>query len=395
MIKNIFFVVSILLTINLPPVLSQAKSDTSVYLLTCGPGTEIYSIYGHSAIRIVIPWQKSDIVYNWGVFDFNTPNFAWKFAKGRLDYMVVSESLQSFLQEYIYEQRHVSSQKINFNPIEKQKFVSLIYDNLKPENIYYRYDFFYDDCSTRIRNLLENAIGDKLLYPPSETGEMPTFRNLVAKYQSPYPWLQFGIDLIMGSSSDRRASLRDRMFLPIDMKNGLSETVINRSGKMIPLLQNPEVILNYGPPKVPLKFFISPVFIFTILLIIIIILSVWLKNMKIIFLIDISVFSIFSILSVLMVFFNFFTDHQQMKWNLNIIWLNPLLILCLISLLFNRRGEIWFRLVFYISAAFFVLHFFLPQEFQLSFFILLLIIIIRSLFRAGFTWNPLTDLTKL
>jgi hypothetical protein len=218
---------------------------------------------------------------------------------------------------------------------------------------------------------------------------------LVAKYQNPYPWLQFGIDLIMGSTSDKRASFRDRMFLPIDMKNGLSETVINRSGKMIPLLQNPEAILDYGPPRVPQKFFISPVFIFTVFLIIIIILSVWLKNKKIIRLVDISVFLIFSILSVLMVFFNFFTDHQQMKWNLNIIWLNPLLLLCLILLIFNRRGEIWFRIVFYISVSFFVLHLVLPQEFQISFIILLLIIIIRSLFRAGFTWNPFADLTKL
>jgi len=270
MIKKVLFIISFLFSLNLSVVFSQTKSDTSVYLLTCGPGTETYSIYGHSAIRIVIPGQNSDIIYNWGVFDFNTPNFAWKFAKGRLDYMVVSESLQSFLQEYLNERRSVYSQKINFNPDEKRKFVSLINDNLKPENVNYRYDFFYDDCSTRIRNLLEKAIGNKLLYPPAETGKIPTFRNLVAKYQNPYPWLQFGIDLIMGSTSDKRASFRDRMFLPIDVKNGLSETVINRSGKMIPLMQNPETILEYETPKVPQKFFISPVFIFTVLLIIVI-----------------------------------------------------------------------------------------------------------------------------
>ena len=164
---------------------------------------------------------------------------------------------------------------------------------------------------------------------------------------------------------------------------------------MIPLLQNPEDILIYRQPVIIKYFLLSPVFIFTIFLIIIIILSVWLKNKKIIRLIDISVFTIFSILSILMVFFNFFTDHQQMKWNLNIIWLNPILIPCLISLLLNRKGEIWFKIVFYISAAFFILHLVLPQEFQLSFIILVLIIMIRSLFLAGFTWNPFTDLTKL
>ena len=395
MINKVIFIVSFLFAFNLSSALSQTKPDTIIYLLTCGPGTETYSIYGHSAIRIVMPGPNSDIVYNWGVFDFRTPNFAWKFAKGRLDYMLVSESLQSFLQEYLYERRSVYSQKINFNPDEKQKFILLINENLKPENINYRYDFFYDDCSTRIRNLIEKSVGNKLLYPPVETGKIPTFRNLVAKYQISYPWLQFGIDLIMGSTSDKKALFRDRMFLPIDMKNGLSETVISRSGKMIPLLQNPEAILNYRPPEVSQKFLISPTFIFTILLIIIIILSVWLKNTKIIRLLDIIVFLFFSLLSILMLFFNFFTDHVQMKWNLNIIWLNPLLLFCLISLLLKKRGVIWFRIVFYISAAFFILHIVLPQEFQISFMILLLIIMIRSLFRADFSWNPFTDLTKL
>ncbi|MFA5819785.1 MAG: DUF4105 domain-containing protein [Bacteroidales bacterium] len=386
--KRILLVSSFLLILYIPGIFSQPGTDTIVYLLTCGPGTETYSIYGHSAIRIVIPEKKSDTVYNWGVFDFSTPNFAWKFAKGRLDYNLGVVSLQNFLQVYFFEQRFVYSQKMNLSAEETKLLIALINDNLKPENVSYRYDFFYDDCSTRIRDLLEKSIGKKLLYPPAETGEVPTFREMVGKYQNPFPWLKFGVDLIMGSPGDKKAAFRDRMFLPLDMQNGLSETVINRGGKMIPLLQNPEAILDFDPPVIKQKFLTSPEVVFTILLIIVLILSALVKSKKINNLFDIIIFSIFSILALLMIFFNFFTDHQQMKWNLNIIWLNPFILICLVTLILNKTGSVWFRILFFITGAFLVFHLFLPQAFNIAFIPLVVILLIRSSVRAGFEWNP-------
>ena len=393
--KKILLIISFLLVTCFPLIYSQQVSDTSVYLLTIGPGTDTYSIYGHSAVRIIIPGKNSDNVYNWGVFDFDTPNFAWKFAKGRLDYMVIEQSLDSFVSEYISEKRYVHSQKMNLTAVETAKLVSLINENLKPENSKYRYDFFYDDCSTRIRDIFEKSVGDKLLYPPVETRDVPSFRKMVAKYQAPFPWLQFGIDLIMGSTSDKKASFRDRMFLPLEMQKELSEAVVNRNGKMIPLLQNPEMILNFPAPVLRPGFLTSPVSIFTVLSILIIILSGLIKDKNIINLMDILIFSVFSILAILMVFFNYFTDHQQMIWNLNIIWLNPVILFCLGSILFKKTGLIWFRIVFYISSAFLVLHYFLPQEFDIDIIPLVIVIIIRSLFRGQFKWNPFAPLTKL
>ena len=388
--KKLLLLSSFLLLINLPGVLSQPANDTIVYLVTCGPGTETYSIYGHTALRVVIAEKHTDTIYNWGVFDFNTSDFTWKFAKGRLDYMLDTEPFQRFLQVYFYEERFVWSQRINLNANETKKLVDLINENLKPENIKYRYDFFYDDCTTRIRDLLEKSVGDKLLYPPAETGKLPTFRELVGKYQNPFPWLNFGIDLIMGSPADKKAPFRDRMFLPIDMKNGLSETVVNRSGKMIPLLQNPEVILDFEAPVVKQNFFITPVFVFTFLLIVIIILSSMLKSRKLNNLMDIFIYSVFSILALMMIFFNFFTNHQQMKWNLNILWLNPFILACLLMILINRQGTIWFRIIFFVSGIFLILQFILPQSFNIAIFPLVLILLIRSSIRAGFEWNPLS-----
>jgi hypothetical protein len=388
--KRIFIISFIFLLISSKSLFSQLSNDTTAYLITCGPGTETYSIYGHSALRIVIREKHTDTVYNWGVFDFDTPNFAWKFAKGRLDYMISAETASSFLGVYVFEHRYVVSQKINIDSKEIQKLVEFVNENNRPENRKYRYDFFYDDCTTRIRDLLEKSIGEKLKYPPEEKGKIPTFRDMVGKYQNPYPWLKFGVDLIMGSTADRRANFRDRMFLPLDMREELSEAVVQRSGKMIPLLQNPVVLVDFESPVVKKMFLVSPPVIFTLAIILILILTGVIKNRKILRLIDIIIYLVFSILAVLMIFFNFFTDHEQMQWNLNIILLNPVIIVCFILLILNKTGIIWFRIVFVISAGFLVLHFILPQEFNISFLLLAIILLIRSSVRCEFSWNPLS-----
>lgn len=388
--KKDFLIALFFMFIPISSVLSQSSNDTLAYLITCGPGTETYSIYGHSALRIAITSKNSDTIYNWGVFDFDTPNFAWKFAKGRLDYMISAEKAYSFMQVYVYEQRYVLSQKINLDSQELRKLVALVNENMKPENRKYRYDFFYDDCSTRIRDLLEKSIGEILKYPPSEPKDKTTFRDMVGKYQAPYPWLKLGVDLIMGSTSDKKASLRDRMFLPIDMKEGLSKAVVHRSGKMIPLLQNSQTLVDFATPSGKLNFFMAPPFVFTLAIVIVMILGGLVKNRRTIRIIDIFIYTVFSVLAILMIFFNFFTDHGQMKWNLNILWLNPFIIVCLAALLLNKEGQIWFRLVFFISAAFLILQYVLPQNFEIAFSLLTIILLIRSSVRCGFEWNPLT-----
>jgi hypothetical protein len=388
--KKITIITALFLSLFITRSFSQAKNDTIVYLLTCNPGTETYSIYGHSALRIVNTINKTDLVYNWGVFDFSTPNFAWKFAKGRLDYLLAVESMDNFLRSYFYEKRGVHCQRINLLPDETRKLMMLIDENLKPENVKYRYDFFYDDCSTRIRDLLEKSIGDKLLYPPSATADAPTFRFMTGKYQAPYPWLKFGIDLIMGSPGDKKTTFRDMMFLPIDMQNCLNESVVNRGGKMIPVLQNSELILDFDLPVLKNRRLFAPENIFSLVLIILVIIIPLIKRLSIIKAIDITIFSIFSILALLMIFFNFFTDHQQMKMNLNILWLNPFILVCLIHMVMGKPGIIWFRIVFFISAIFLITHMLMPQDFNIAVLPLALLLTIRSSARSSFSWNPFT-----
>ena len=389
--KKLFVILALILTTSHIKLFSRSDSGIEVFLLTCAPGTETYSIYGHSALRITIPQNGSDMVYNWGVFDFSTPNFVWKFAKGRLDYMLGAYPFERFLQEYFIEKRAVYQQKINLEPEEVEKLIAMISENLKPENVKYRYDFFYDDCSTRIRDLLEKSVGEKLIYPPAEkAAELPSFRDKVGQYQQPFPWLNFGVDLLMGIPADKKASFRDVMFLPIDMQEGLSEAVVNRSGKMIPLLKNPQTILEFDAPEIKPQFYLTPIFIFSIVLIGIILFSAIIKTRVANKTVDLILFSLFSILSLMMIFFNFFTDHQQMKWNLNIIWLSPFVLLCLADILLNKKRYIWFRIVFVLCLVSFIIQIIFPHGFNNAFIPLVLILMLRSSARAGFSWNPLS-----
>jgi hypothetical protein len=388
--KKSIIIISILLFSGMNYLLSQASSDVSVYLLTCGPGTETYSIYGHCALRIAIPERNIDQVYNWGVFDFSTKHFAWKFAKGKLDYMLDDESFERFLSIYFYEQRWVQSQKINLEPEEINILVGLVTENLKPENVKYRYDFLFDNCATRIRDLLEKSLGNKLTYPDEKKKGVPTFREKVGEYERPFPWLKMGIDLLLGTPTDKKVTFRDKMFLPLDMQNGLSEILINRNGKMVPLLQNPVTLIDFESPMLKPSIFTSPMVVFTLILILLTIFFGITKNRKAIKIADITIFTIFSLLALLMIFFNFFTDHEQLRKNLNIIWLSPFVLFCLTAIIADKDWIIWFRIVFVLSFLSFILYLVLPSALNNAFLPVLAILMMRSSARAGFSWNPLS-----
>jgi hypothetical protein len=305
-------------------------SDTTFYLITCGLGKETYSYYGHSALRLVI--GKSDTAYNWGIFDFSTPFFVWKFARGRVSYWVGNERFEGFLQNYFLEKRFVYSQKINLNSSEKRQLLYLINENLRPENLKYKYDFFYDNCSTRIRDLLEKTLKNNLIYPKIDNHELPTFRDKITVYQKQYAWYQFGTDMLLGSPTDKKADFRDQMFLPIDLMNGLSAATINRSGVEMPLLDRADIILDFPAPVHKLKVWETPLFVFSLLLFVIIMITSLFQSKAVYDIMDILIYSVYSLLSILMIFFNFITDHAQTKWNFNIIWLSPFVIICLLHI---------------------------------------------------------------
>ena len=365
------------------------NTDIEVYLLTCGPGQELYATWGHTALRVKDLNAGTDIVYNWGVFDFSTKHFAWKFAKGRLEYMLAYTTYDRFLDEYIYSNREVISQRVNLDRQEINTMLMLIQENLKPENVKYRYDFFYDDCSTRVRDLLENAVGDNLLYPPEDIRNQTTFAKEIERFSIRSPWLDFGIDMLMGREGRKRTTLRDRMFLPDELSKGLSQLVIRRDGLMVPLLANPVTVVESTAVWQKTNVMLTPISVFSFLLIIVLILGATLKSKLANNIMDIIIFFLFSVLAVMIFFFNFFTDHIQMRGNMHILWLSPFVITSLIALILDKEFLWSFRTVFVFTIIFTALAIILPKLINPAFIPLSLILAVRSLVRGKYPWNPL------
>lgn len=364
--------------------ISQIPDSIEVYLITCDPGLEIETVYGHSAIRVINHNSRTDSVYSWGVYDFAAPHFAWNFAKGRLRYQVKGEPTNSFLDDYFLEQRSVISQKINLLKEEKISLIRSININLLPENKFYLYDFFYDNCATKIRDLLEQTIEPTLMYPVNGTRKT-TFRKLVNEAQKPLPWLTFGTDMLIGIPGDKTANTRDQMFLPEYLMKNLSATLVSRNNKQIKLLQDTVTLLLFERKETKNLGLFQPICVFSILATIIILLSIRLHNGGIMLWLDRVLFLAYAVLSGFQIFFNFITDHDATKMNLNIIWLNPILFIAFYSLFTNKKMFIWFRIIAITSIGFIISLIFIPQSINLAFIPIMLLLIVRSISRSGLT----------
>ena len=201
-----------------------------ISLLTCDPGDELYSTFGHSAIRVVALESGQDLVFNYGTFDFNTPFFYIKFIRRTLDYQLSLTTTDNFLREYNYFKRNVREQELNLSPEQSQAIVAFLQNNYRPENRKYRYDFFFDNCATRITDMLESVLGQSLKWNyPTESDEK-TFRNLIDEYVYPLPWSDLGIDLALGAVIDREATEAEKAFLPDYLEEGLQLSEMDRKG---------------------------------------------------------------------------------------------------------------------------------------------------------------------
>lgn len=382
--KNLFSLIFCFFLSGSNPSFSKSLDSTEVFFLTCSPGKEALTIYGHSAIRIVRASIGDDQVYSWGVYNFSDPNFYWNFAKGRLQYKIDSDSYDQFLQAYFFEQRTVYSQKINLTSAQKETLIALININMQPENKLYLYDFFYDNCSTRVRDIIEKIVGNKLIYPKENSNDQYTFRGMINVAQKPIPWLTFGTDMLIGIPGDNKAGFRDQMFLPESLMKNLSLLMINDSARMIPLLQKPVTVLDFNPSTN--KVILTPFIVFSLIFLIIVLISFLFKRGTVLAYIDKFLFFAFSILAIMMVFFNFFTDHQAMKMNLNIIWLNPILVLAFVTFFMKKEYTIWFRLILITSLGFLISLVIIPQTINAGAIPLILVLVIRSFARSKFSF---------
>lgn len=327
-----------------PVVAAPDSSHLQVSLITCAPGAELYSVFGHTALRIVDTASGTDVVYNFGTFNFDDPDFYTKFVRGKLMYFLSQQSFQDFLYEYAYFKRGVTEQILHFSEREKREIQLSLFDNLRDENRFYKYDFLYDNCATRLRDIIFKTNKDGAFEPPAFAEQGTTFRDYLHNYLSraEMDWTTLGIDLLLGVGADKTMKTADCMFLPDYLAQGVSLAATGQ-GKLV--LQNIVHLPNAQPIPMKLPFWQNPLFFFSLISFLVIFPSFFssskLKGFQSVM--DRIIFLSTGLLGLMLLFMWFGTDHQSFSNNLNLVWAMPLNLFAVFFL--NRPGK-WTKLYF-------------------------------------------------
>lgn len=347
---------------------SQVLSDqTQVSLITCDEGEEIYSLFGHSAIRIRDVRNNIDFVYNWGMFEFgeNELDFQIRFAKGKLKYYMAEELYENFIEGYKWEQRTVREQVLNLTYLQKLSLWKEIQINYQPENRYYQYDFFFDNCSTRINALLKKVLGKELIVTELPNANKYSYRQLIDKQvNSSQPWSDFGIDLALGKKIDKLATSDNMQFLPKYLEEFVALSQLDKKGERINLVLK-NVVLVQGVSHVETAYKgLTPMILCWGLFFVLLILH-FINVQKIAFVFDITFLLLFGILGVVVLLLWLYTDHQPTKLNYNLLWANPIHIVTII-MLFVKKEMIknYYLIMAFYSFSIVLFWIALPQEFN-------------------------------
>ncbi len=362
---------------------AQTLSDNAeISLLTCNPGNELYSVFGHSAIRVNDPEKGIDWVYNYGTFNFNEPGFYLKFVRGQLNYQLSVYHMRDFLIEYRHENRSVYEQILDLNPQEKQKVFSFLEFNRLPENKYYLYDFFFDNCASRIRDVFQNELKGGIEFSNEKYNSL-TFREMLKPYLEPQPWSRLGINLVLGSIADRPATLSESMFLPDYMKTAFDNAEIVNGVDQRKLIKSSRYLFVQKSLDNTISFFSRPGVVLSAFLLIIIIFSfIESKKKKYFRLIDFLVFLSIGTIGWILFLLWFATDHTAVVKNWNLLWALPTHFF-IAFFVFRKSRSQFLKYYFLITGIFAFLPLplwaFIPQSFDLAIIPMILILSIRSL----------------
>lgn len=362
--KRLFFcILGLFFSACLNAQINSAHARISV--ITCGPGEELYSLFGHSAIRVIDSTDHLDVVFNWGGFTFDQPYFYLKFLRGKLLYYSSVDYYPDFMEEYIEDKRSVYEQVLNIDSVAKQKIVSAINFNMQGDNRFYKYDFLLDNCTTRVKNIVvENisgaAIANKVV--PDKT----TSRDLIHFYldRGGEPWIELGMDILLGSRMDRIVSNDEAMFLPEFFMKGLTDA--KREDK--PVAGKATVLFNgNGAQNASGKF--TPLIIFSIIAIAVFFISrskaLWAQTFTSIF--DSLLFYVTGLIGVLILFMWFGSDHTACGNNFNLAWALPFNLP--VAFAFIKKPS-WLSNYFFIAAVITALllaaWFWLPQQMNIA-----------------------------
>ncbi|MDN3492404.1 lipoprotein N-acyltransferase Lnb domain-containing protein [Winogradskyella bathintestinalis] len=318
----------------------QLSDDAKISVLTIGPGESLNDAFGHNGFRIKDNKLGIDVVYGYGEYDFDAPNFYLKFAQGKLNYLISRHQFSDIFYHYSQNNRTIKEQILNLTIQEKQELFNVLENNYKPENRRYLYDFFYDNCATKIRDVTINTANRKIEFQPPERFELKTFRSLIHDHVGLNTWGSFGIDIALGSVIDRKASLREHMFLPHYIHTMFKDATINGTERLV---KNASTLFERKEKRTTLNFLFSPLMVMGLLALAILYLTYKdYKNHRRTKWLDLVIFSVTGLIGGLVLFLWFATDHSATAHNYNLLWAFPLNILVIVQLT-KPKIKHWFK----------------------------------------------------
>ncbi|MDD7885161.1 DUF4105 domain-containing protein [Flavivirga sp. 57AJ16] len=319
---------------------STLSSEAEISVLTIGPGASLNDSFGHSAFRVTDRVNNIDLVFNYGVYDFEAPYFILKFAQGKLNYLIGLDHYIVFLKSYTSQNRTIKEQVLNLSEEEKQKLFDYLLNNIKPENRRYLYDFFFDNCATKIKDVANISLNNAIVFNPPKDYKEATFRTLIQNNLNRNSWGSLGIDVALGSVIDKKATAKEHMFLPENIYRFFDNATIKNSNE--PLVKESHVLYSKRETPKSNTFFTSPLFILGIIggIILFITYRDYKKNKQSVWL-DVVLFSITGIIGILLLLLWFATDHTGTHQNYNLLWACALNIL-VIRQLFRKKVSDWF-----------------------------------------------------
>lgn len=299
-------------------IILSKSARTSV--ITCDTGNESYSLFGHTAIRISDPENNLDVVYNYGAFDFSTPNFVVKFAKGDLQYFAIANTFSDFMNQYTYEQRSVFEQELLIPLAYKQKLFDNLTTVLSTSESYYTYKFIDKNCTSMVVDMLNKTLGVKIIDKKFDTDK--TYRSILFPYFDNFFYEKLGTSIIFGTKVDNYS---DHIFLPFELKKSLQETQFKNKR----LCAQSKTLLEYKK-QAPNSWW-NNVYSYLLFLVFILIL-----NKKII---DNFYLLIMGLLGIFFIVMGFYSFHQELANNYNVLLFNPALLVLLYFIV--KKNKKW------------------------------------------------------
>ena len=318
----------------------KLSNTSEISVLTIGSGHLLNDSFGHNAIRVKDSLYNFDLVFDYGRYDFESKGFYLNFARGKLDYMVGRSAFEDFLSFYKYQNRQVNEQQLNLSTKQKTAFYNFLTENMKPEKRYYPYDFFYNNCATKITDAIESILADQIKYSPPIAFKKETFRNLIRSDLNINSWGSLAIDIALGSKIDQKATIKEHVFLPKNLYLLLENSITASTN--LKIVKKSKLLNSSTATTKTSEGLFSPLVILSLiaLLILFITFNDFKKNNRSTWL-DVILFAFTGFVGLVLLLLWFATDHEATAYNYNLLWafaINLLFIPSIIKTKLSNRG---------------------------------------------------------